>query len=232
MKTALCLLSALYLLTAKAAAQTDKEIKYRTIYSQGFSSDKSTEDFEFSDAGKWLVSKNGKPGKTLKCLGKGAYSSTHDGPSIIAILKHYELSDFILEMDIQQNGKDYGLLDFCIFFGIKDTTHYCYAQIAAQADKNTHNLFKVLGEKPKRIGQVHNEGVIWGIDKWHHVKIERNQETNTVKVYFNEELVMEAKDDAMTSGLIGFGSTNSALKVDNVKLTAPEYKETKISVFN
>lgn len=232
MKTAFLLLIITLSLSLEIKAQSEKESKYKTIYSQSFSSDKSTKDFEFSDESKWLISKNGKSGKSLKCLGQGEYKNAHGGPSVVAVLKSFEVSDFVLEMDIQQNGKDYGLLDFCIFFGIKDREHYCYAQIAADADKHKHNIFMIDGDQPKRIGQKHNEGVIWGINKWHHVKVERNKEEKKVKVYFNDELILESNEDPLMEGFIGFGSSSSALKVDNIKLIAPEFDESNTTVFN
>ncbi|MCU4162357.1 hypothetical protein [Carboxylicivirga caseinilyticus] len=212
-------------------AQNDKETKLKTIYNQGFNNDKSTDDFEFSNEGKWLISKMGKPGKSLKCSGKGDYTSAHEGPSIIAVLKNYVVSSFELEMTIQQNGKNFDLLDFCIFFGIKDKEHYCYAQIAGHADKKTHNIFKVDGSKPEVTGQSLNKGVLWGINEWHNVKVIRDADEKTVKVYFDDELILESSDESFEPGFIGFGSTSSALKVDNIKLSTTEFTENTTSIF-
>ncbi len=230
MKTAFSLLIALLYIT-NLVSQNKEEVKYKTIYSQNFSKSKSTDDFEFSDASKWLISKNGKSGKSLKCLGEGEYKNAHGGPSVVAVLKGIELDDFILEMEVVQKGTDYGLLDFCVFFGIQDVEHYCYAQIAGKADKKTHNIFMIDGAKPKRIGEKHNEGVIWGVNKWNHIKIERSKQDKIVKVYFNEELVLETADDPFMTGLVGFGSSSSALKVDNIKISAPSFIESDKNIF-
>ena len=148
------------------------------------------------------------------------------------MLKDFEFQDFIIELDVMQNGHDYNLLDFCIYFGIKDTAHYSYVQIANIADKHAHNIFTIEADKPRRIGTNHNEGVIWGMKEWQHIKVEHLVSDKTVKVYFNDELIMESSDHLLYDGHIGFGSSNSSIKVDNLKVIAPSYKTNNIKLFN
>ena len=219
------LLFVLLFLGLSIAIQAQNDFKdYKIVYSQAFSKDKSMNSFEFSDASKWLISKNGYPGKTLKCLGVGNYTNALGGPSVLAILKGFEFEDFVVEMDVVQDGKDFSLLDFCIFFGVKDSLNYCYAQIASKADKKSHNVFMVNGEKPKRVGMPNKDGVIWKMKEWQHIRMERTSADKLVKVYLDEELVLECADELFDAGLIGFGSTRSALKVDNFKVSAPSHK--------
>lgn len=213
------------------SAQSDDFKTYKTVFSQGFGKDKSMEAFDFSNASKWLISKSGKTGKSLKCLGKGDYQNPLQGPSIVAILKGYELKDFVLEMDIVQDGKDFSLLDFCIFFGVKDTANYCYAQIASNAGKKMHNVFMVKGDKPKRIGAVNEKGVIWRMKEWQHVRMERTSADKMIKVYLDQQLVLECADEMFDAGLIGFGSTKSAIKIDNFEVSAPAYEVNDVTLF-
>ncbi|MBR8537069.1 hypothetical protein KDU71_15965 [Carboxylicivirga sediminis] len=220
-----------FCLVMVASGQTDTYKDYKVVYSQGFNKESSTSDFEFSDASKWLISKNGKPGKTLKCLGKGDYENMHEGPSVVAVLKDYELKDFVVEMDVVQNGKDFSLLDFCIFFDIKDKNNYCYAQIASKADKKSHNVFAVSSDRPKRIGTVYEEGIIWQMNEWQHIRMERNTSAKSIKVYFDGELVLEVADDMSAGGHIGFGSSHSALKIDNFKVSAPFFESNTKTIF-
>lgn len=226
----LTLLSVLCL-SFSSLAQTAVPKDYKVVYSQGFNNDKSTDDFEYSDASKWLISKNGKPGKSLKCLGTGNYSSNHEGPSVVAVLKGFQLKDFVIEMDVVQNGKDFNLLDFCLFFGIEDKDNYCYAQIASKADRKSHNVFRVDGDKPVRLGQISENGIIWRMNEWQNVRIERTTSDKLIKVYFDGDLVLQAPDDYSGAGLIGFGSTNSALKIDNVKVSAPTFETSTKTIF-
>ncbi|MCG8580724.1 MAG: DUF1080 domain-containing protein [Bacteroidales bacterium] len=231
MRISHCLLLIVIGFSTLTSAQTKAYKDYKVVYSQGFSKDKSTKDFSFSDASKWIISKNGKPGKSLKCLGSGDYKSSHEGPVVVAVLNDFELSDFVVEMDVVQNGKDFSLLDFCIFFGIKDTEHYCYAQIASKADKKSHNVFMVKGDKPKRVGSVNEKGVIWKMKEWQHIRMERTVDDKQIKVYFNGELVLQCTDEAFDSGHIGFGSSNSALKIDNLKISASTFETNSKTFF-
>ncbi|WP_289053223.1 family 16 glycoside hydrolase [Carboxylicivirga marina] len=225
------LLLIVFSISLMSNAQSDAFKDYKVVYSQSFSKEKSTNDFDFSDVSKWLISKNGKPGKSLKCLGSGSYKGAHDGPSVVAVLKDFELSDFVVEMDVVQNGKDFSLLDFCIFFGIKDTENYCYAQVASKADKKSHNIFMVKGDKPKRAGDINAKGVIWQMKEWQHIRLERTSSDNSVKVYFNDKLVLQCKDEAFDAGHIGFGSSNSAIKIDNLKVSAPAFEQNTKTFF-
>ncbi|TRX71595.1 hypothetical protein [Carboxylicivirga sp. M1479] len=224
MRTSHLFLLMVFTLSTVCRAQTTIDKIYKVVYSQNFSKDKSTNDFDFSDDSKWLISKNGKPGKALKCLGKGEYESAHSGPAVVAVLKQFELSDFILEMDVVQNGKDFSLLDFCIFFGIQDREHYCFAQLASKADKKNHNIFMVDGDKPKRVGAINEKGVIWKMKTWQKLRLERLAADKSVKVYMNDELILEATDELFNTGHIGFGSSNSAIKIDNLKISAPSHE--------
>ncbi len=230
MKIAILLFS-VFISISNIVAQSDNDIKYKTIYSQNFSSSKSLDDFEFADASKWIISKNGKSGKTLKCMGQGSYTNEFGGPSVITILKNIEVGDFVLELDVQQNGKDFDALDFCVLYGIKDQSHYNYAQVSAKADKDNHNIFVLNASAPKRVGDKLEEGVLWGVDEWHHIKVERNMNEKTVKVYFNDKLIIEIPNDDSQLGYIGFGSTKSALKMDNIKLSAPSFNQSQTTIF-
>jgi hypothetical protein len=231
MKIIFFTLLSLLSLSFSSLAQSDVPKDYKVVYSQGFNNDKATNDFEFSDASKWLISKNGKPGKSLKCLGTGAYASNHEGPSVVALLKGFELKDFVIEMDVVQNGKDFNLLDFCVFFGVKDKNNYCYAQIASKADRKSHNVFRVDGDKPVRLGQVNENGVIWRMNEWQNVRLERSSSDKLIKVYFDGQLVFQSTDENIEEGLIGFGSTSSALKIDNIKLSAPAFETSTQTIF-
>jgi hypothetical protein len=209
-----------------AFAQTDTEAfkSFKTVYSQGFSKDKCIKEFDFTNEDKWLISKVGKTGKSLKCIGTGSYESGYYGPNIMAFLKDYELEDFVLELDVIQNGKDYSLLDFCIFFDIKDAEHFCYAQLSNIANKKTHNLFMVNGDKPQRLGKSFEKGIVWPLNKWQHIKVVHWGSKNQIEVYMNDQLIFEANNDAFTNGHIGFGSFKSAIKVDNLKVSAPSHQ--------
>ena len=96
--------------------------------------------------------------------------------------------------DIMQNGKDFNSLDLCFFFGVVSDSSYCYAQIADKADKQKHAIFSLNSQKITRISKRLESGVIWGYNKWHHIKIERLTALNTVKVYYDDVLLYETTE--------------------------------------
>lgn len=212
-------------------AQMDLPKDYKAVINESFGKDKDLKQFEFSDQSQWLISKVGKPGRSMKCNGQGSYKDVNGGPAILALLKGYEFEDFVMELSMVQNGRDFNLLDFCIFFGVKDKDHYCYAQLASKADRKSHNVFEVKGDKPARLGELLEEGVIFGHNQWNQIRIERLVSAKTLKVYFNDKLVLETSDEPFMAGRIGFGSTKSAIKIDNLKVWAPSYTEVESSIF-
>lgn len=231
MKTLQFIVLSFFITSFSTHAQNDTSKSFKVVYAQGFNKEKCINDFDFSNESKWLISKDGESGKALKCLGAGKYKSQHEGPSIIAVLKAFELKEFVLEVDVMQNGRDYNLLDFCIFFAIKDSAHYCYAQLASKADKKSHNVFKVDGAKPQRMSISNDEGIIWGMNKWQNIRMERTLSDKKVKVYFNDQLIFEVEDEVFSSGHIGFGSSKSAIKIDNFKLSALTFQNNKKTFF-
>jgi len=212
-------------------AQKDIPKNFKIVVNDGFSNDKALRSYEFSDPSQWLISKVGRPGKSLKCNGVGNAENEHGGPSILAVLKGYEFEDFILEMNVVQNGKDFNLLDFCIFFGVQDKNHYSYAQIASKADRKTHNVFTLDGDKPLRVEEPLSEGVVWSHDDWNSIRVERLVSAKTLRVYFNDELILESTQEPFLAGQVGFGSSISAIKVDNLRIWAPAFSETADPIF-
>ena len=73
MKTTLVSLLLVFVMMTSSKAQTKDSIIYKTVYSQGFASKKSIEDFEFSDGDKWLIRQDGESGKALKCIDRNNF---------------------------------------------------------------------------------------------------------------------------------------------------------------
>jgi hypothetical protein len=209
-----------------ATGQFKKDLPkdYKEVYEQGFSKEKDLSDFEFSSSDKWLISKDGKSGKSLKCTGAGNYQVSEGEPTIVAVLKTVKLKDFILEMDVLQNGKDFSQLDICLFYGIQDINNYYYAQLASSAGNKSHNVFRVKNDQTERMGEMQSKGIIWGYQKWHTIKLERSVSDKQIKLFMNDELILEVNDESLEAGYIGFGSFDDAFKVDNLTIWAPDYE--------
>ncbi|WP_235296256.1 hypothetical protein [Portibacter marinus] len=183
------------------------------LYSQDFTqSDLS--DFYFTDSSAWKWSDG-----SLELFGKSDYQPPFRSPHNIAILKDIVVSDFVLEVDLKQTGREYGHRDMCLFFNINDPANFYYVHIASVADDHAHNIFLVNNEARRKIGTETTEGANWG-NQWNKVKVIRDASEGTIKIYFNDmdKPIMKASDLHFSAGHIGFGSFDDTGMIDNIKL--------------
>jgi len=197
---------------------------YRLVYQQSFDSPTALSDFEFTNSQKWKFSDIGNGSGSMESLGQGDYNPSVRSPRVIALLSDQLFSDFVLEADLLQTGKEYGHRDMCLFFGFNDPSHYYYVHIATKADSHAHNVFNVNGEPRVAIAKKTTNGIDWGKDKWHKLRLVRTENDGAIKVYFDDMTtpIMEAIDSTFTSGYLGFGSFDDQGKFDNIKIFAPQ----------
>jgi hypothetical protein len=206
---------------------------YKLIYSQDFEKPEALQDFVFTDPSAWKVTKDAK-GAALELVKQSAYQPEVRSPVNIALLKDKVFGDFILEVDLIQTGKEYGHRDMCLFYDVQTPKTFYYTHIATKADPNAHNIFIVNEQPRKNIAKKTTEGVNWGLDVWHKVRLERTAANGMIKVYFDDltKPIMEAEERTFASGFIGFGSFDDTGKVDNIKIWAPQVTEKKTEFFN
>ena len=205
---------------------------YSLVYSQDFEGDGAIDDFEFTAPGSWrLASKGGN--QALEFFGKHPYKPKVRSPVIIGLLSGRLFESFILEADLLQTGKEYGHRDMCLFFNFVDKAKFYYCHIATKADRNAHNIF-IVNEKPRtNIAEKTTEGIDWGRDVWHRVRLVRDTAEGTIAVYFDNmhEPLMLAEDKTHGRGHIGFGSFDDSGMIDNIRVYAPSVVEGKTSLF-
>jgi hypothetical protein len=183
--------------------------------------------FAFSDAAAWRVSADGR-GRSLELHGASRYQPPHRSPLNIALLTDLAVGDFVLEADLKQTGRDYGHRDMCVFFGFQDPAHFYYAHIATKTDDHAHNVFIVDGAARRKISTFTTDGVDWGRDAWHRVRVERSLETGVIRVFFDrmDEPIMEAQDRTFGFGHVGFGSFDDTGRIDDIRLVGPGLQPT------
>lgn len=205
---------------------------YKLVYSQDFEAGGAIGDFEFTVPGSWrLASKDGN--KALEFFGKHPYKPKVRSPRIIGLLSGRLFGSFVLEADLLQTGKEYGHRDMCLFFNFVDRAKFYYCHMATRADKNAHNIF-IVNEKPRtNIARKTTNGIDWGRDAWHKVRLVREVDRGTIEVYFDNmaEPQMLAEDKTHRLGHIGFGSFDDSGMVDNIRVYAPEVVEGRTSFF-
>ena len=100
---------------------------------------------------------------------------------------------------------------------------------AVSGDFHLHSIWSIDSrvDEQQRILSVAAEGVDWGTGEWHRVRLERDVEEGTTKVYFDDmhTPTLVAKNETLTWGLVGFGSFDDTGRFANVKIWAPEDSE-------
>lgn len=162
--------------------------------------------FRFSDSAAFAVDVE-EGDVVLTARGGAKYAPPHRSPLNIALLDAPAFGDFVLDLEMQQTGREYGHRDLCLFFGHQGPARYYYVHIASKADPNAHNVFLVDGAPRRSFAARTTEGIDWGSpDSWHRVRLVRNGAS--IRVYFDdlETPIMEAEDATHGVGRIGFGS--------------------------
>ena len=219
---------------ATLAAAADKPAGipagYKLVYSQDFEKPDAIKDFTFSDATAWKVTAGDK-GNSLELVKQSNYKTTVRSPFNIALISGKVLGDFIVEADLIQTGKEYGHRDMCLYFGFTAPAKFYYTHIATKADPNAHNVFIVNEAPRKNFAKETTQGVNWGLDVWHKVRLERKGAA--IKVYFDDlaKPIMLAEDATFAKGHAGFGSFDDTGKVDNIKIWAPAAEDKKVAPF-
>jgi hypothetical protein len=203
---------------------------YKLVYEQSFDGDGALHDFLFTQKDKWILSE-GKAGKALEFTGISEYQPPFRSPHTLGFIRNLVVGNFVMEVDLLQTGKEYGHRDMCIAFGLQDPAHFYYAHMATKMDDNAHQIMLVNGAPRAKISLFTTQGVNWGEEKWHLVRIERRIEDGTIKVFFDGVLIEEAKDKTFGAGHIGFGSFDDSGKIDNVRIWSNDATQKELASF-
>ncbi len=181
------------------------------------------EDFESgsrrwaqTDPNAWkLVEENGN--HAYSQYQASQYEPLVRSPFNIAWVKDLSVSDFVLQVRMEQTGREYGHRDMCIFFGYQDPSHFYYAHIATEADDTAHNIHIVNGAPRTSIVRERTEGADWSTG-YHDVRVVRDTTTGSIEVFFDDmdKPVMRAVDKTFGSGGIGFGTFDDTGNIDDV----------------
>ena len=199
---------------------------YRLAYEQTFAPGDPLKQFVFTDRGAWQVTGEGAD-RALELVRQSKYEPAVRSPLNIALLADRQFGDFILEADLIQTGEEYGHRDMCLFFGLQNPQQFYYVHLATAADDHAHNVFIVNNEPRTKIADKTTRGVNWGLNVWHHVRLERRVKTGTIKVFFDDmdQPIMEAKDETFGVGSIGFGSFDDTGRVKNIRIWTPSQEK-------
>ena len=205
---------------------------YKLLYEQTFADAAALKDFVMTDPAAWKWAADGKSA-ALELVQQSKYEPAVRSPFNIALIADKVFSDFVLEADLIQTGKEYGHRDMCLFFGFQNPTNFYYTHIATAADEHAHNVFLVKNAPRTKIAKETTKGVNWGLNVWHKVRLERKLSDGAIKVYFDDlaKPIMVAEDKTFGAGWIGFGSFDDTGKVDNIRVWGPAAESKRIGFF-
>ncbi|TXG39324.1 hypothetical protein [Seonamhaeicola maritimus] len=218
----------------KLTAQADIPDNYKLIYSQDFEQPQAMNHFEMTDPDAWRIGK-GDNGNCMELFKQSEYKSVVRSPFNIAMIKDVLVGDFIFEIRLNQNGREYSHRDLCLMFGINNPSNYYYTHIASKPDDHAHSIFIVNDEPRTSIVAKRTDGANWGgKDSWHTARVVRKVEEGIIKIYFDDKTtpIMEANDTHFKSGFLGFGSFDDTGKFDDIKIWAPKVIKPKMGFFN
>jgi len=209
----------LILITVAACTTTHPLMQSEKLaYSQNFDTKDAINGFEFTDPSVWRMSEDGKGSMALECFDLATYEPEHRSPFAIGLISGHQFSSFVLEADLHQTGRIYGHQDMVVVFGFQDPSHFYYSHIAREMDDHANNIFIVNGAPRTKISTKTNDGQDW--KSWHRVKVERDLESGSIAIYFDDmkNPVMQAVDKTFGAGSIGFGTFDDSGKIDNIRI--------------
>jgi len=218
----------LFLVLASAClAQLPKGVPadYMLVYQQDFGDAKALGDFTCTDKSVWKHGEDAGKGY-IEHFKKSAYKYKVRSPFNIALINRLQVKDFVLDVELQQTGKEYGHRDMCLFYGFTDRSNFYYTHIASATDKHAHNIFLVKDAPRTSISTKTSKGHKWGSKDWHQIRVVREHASGKIEIYINDmvEPKMTATDKSFDWGYIGFGSFDDTGRVAKVRLYAPEKK--------
>jgi len=184
--------------------------------------DGSLWDWEPTDPQAWRIENSGDS-RVLALYKQSNYESEVRSPVNINLIKDVQVGSFVLELKMHSTTRDYGHRDMCLIFGYQDPSHFYYVHIANQSDAHANSIFIVNGQPRVSIADRRTEGTKWD-DNWHTVRLERDIEKGTIKVFFDDGAgpIMTAVDHNFESGRIGVGSFDDTGQFDEIRLRGRE----------
>lgn len=189
---------------------------YALAYGDDF--EKGADRWIYTDPKAWTVA--GDAGsKFLSLTGSSDYAPQVRSPQSIARIPDLVADDFILDVRIQQTGREYGHRDACIFFGYTGPSQFYYVHLATKADDHANSIFLVNNAARVSIAKERTTGTDWS-KGYHQIRIKRDATSGMIEVYFDamDKPVMSAEDKTFVSGGFGLGSFDDTADFDDVAL--------------
>ena len=95
--------------------------------------------------------------------------------------------------------------DVLLIFGYQSPSRFYYVHLAAKTDAVHNGVFLVNNADRRRLDEPTSTARLTD-QSWHHARLERNATTGSIRVFFDDSLMLSATDKTLTTGRIGIGS--------------------------
>ncbi len=148
------------------------------------------------------------------------YSPPFRSPLHIALIKDLELGNVEITFRVRSTKDTGNHRDCCVFFGYQDDRHFYYVHAGAKPDPHSGQIMIV--NAADRLALTENKKSTPWDDAWHTVRVTRNVDTGTIKLFFDDmtKPLMEATDTAFGAGRIGIGSFDDLNEFDDLVIRA------------
>ena len=186
----------------------------RIVFQDDFES--GLDRWELLDPATWrIVKRDGN--QTLEITERGsAYKPPVRSPGHVALIKELELGNFDITFKVRSTLDTGNHRDCCVFFSYQDNQHFYYVHLGAKPDPHSGQIM-IVREAP-RLALTKNERLTPWDDQWHRVRVRRDADSGSIKVFFDDITVphMEVVDKRFGTGRVGIGSFDDLNEFDDV----------------
>ena len=161
--------------------------------------------WQFEDPAAWEWQGEGEA-TTLVLKKPSQYKPKVRRPFNLAWFSEAEWGSFTLTCEARLDVFNKGNNDLCIAFaGVSDSEFY-YAHLGETAD-GVHLQLHVVNQADRKAITTNRAKVLpWQPNHWHQIKLVRDASSGSIKVWFEDQVVLEASDKTFGKGRIGLGS--------------------------
>jgi len=141
-----------------------------------------------------------------------------------------EWDSFTLTCEARLDVFNKGNNDVCIAFAGRGESEFYYAHLGETADGVHLQVHVVNHADRKAITTNRAKTLPWKPGHWHPIKLMRDASSGSIKVWFENELVLEASDTTFGKGRIGLGSFDDLGAFRKVTITSAAEPALQIEV--
>jgi len=177
------------------------------------------DQWQLEDSAAWEWQGQGEA-TTLVLKKPSQYKPKVRRPFNLAWFNGAEWGSFTLTCEARLDVFNKGNNDVCIAFAGRGESEFYYSHLGETADGVHLQLHVVNNADRKAITTTRAKTLPWKPEHWHPIKLVRDASSGSIKVWFEDQLVLEATDKTFGKGRIGLGSFDDLGAFRNVAMTA------------